>query len=185
MQNKINLKSVAAGSLLKATIAMLCTVTCQAEPPAMPPAPTPATLSQPAVIKAEAVNYVVRVQWMDAKGTTNFLQIVTIEGDFKTDAIQPYSVKIGNSDVPVMVTLNGHLTMLSPEKGRLHLLFSQKVPHATSASGVGGTNSPSSYSYQYISVGLNSDFVVTFGKPLVIQADENGEVSVLVKREEN
>jgi hypothetical protein len=36
-----------------------------------------------------------------------------------------------------------------------------------------------------LSVGLDSTFVVKFGKPVVIQTDENGEITVLVKRIEN
>jgi hypothetical protein len=32
-----------------------------------------------------------------------------------------------------------------------------------------------------MSVGVNSVFIVKFGKSQVIQADENGEISVLVK----
>ena len=184
MKNKINLKSPVAGSLFKAAIAMLCTVTCQADPPAAPPAPTSATLSQPADIKAEAVNYIIRVQWKDAKGATNLFQIVTVAGEFKMDAIQPLSVKINNSDVPVIVTLTGRLTVLSPEKGQIYLVLGKKMPIVVSTSGTGRTNSPVS-SYQYCDFGLKSTIVVTFGKPLAIQADENGEVSLLVKREEN
>jgi hypothetical protein len=34
-------------------------------------------------------------------------------------------------------------------------------------------------------VGLQSTFIITFGKPLAIQTDDNGTVSILVKREEN
>lgn len=184
MKNTINLKSSVAGSLLKAAIAMLCTVTCQADPSAAPSAPTPSTLSQPAAIKAEAVNYIVHVQWKDAKGTTNLFQIVTVAGEFKMDAIQPLSVKINNSDVPVIVTLTGRLTVLSPEKGQIYLALGKKMPIVTSTSGAGRTNSPVS-SYQYCDFGLKSTVVITFGKQLVIQADENGEVSLLVKREEN
>lgn len=184
MKNKINLKSLIAGSLLQAAIAMLGAITCQADPPAALPAPTPSTLSQPAVTKAEAVNYIVRVQWMDAKGVTNLFQIITIEGEFKMDAIQPHSVKINNSDVPVIVTLSGRLTVLSPEKGRIYLALGKKMPIVVSTSGAGRTNAPVS-SYQYCDFGLKSTVMVTFGKPLVIQADENGEVSLLVKREGN
>jgi hypothetical protein len=33
-----------------------------------------------------------------------------------------------------------------------------------------------------MSVGLQSTFIVKFGKPAVIQTDENGQISVLVKR---
>ena len=53
---------------------------------------TPSTLSQPATIKADAVNYTVRVQWKDATGTTNLHQVMTTEGEFKMDTIQPHSV---------------------------------------------------------------------------------------------
>jgi hypothetical protein len=35
-----------------------------------------------------------------------------------------------------------------------------------------------------LSVGLNSTFVVKFGQSQVIQSDENGDISVLVKRVE-
>jgi hypothetical protein len=65
------------------------------------------------------------------------------------------------------------------------LWLARKVPFVTGAIATGGKNAPVSSSYQYCSLGLNSNFVVTFGKPLVVQADENGEVSILVKREEN
>ena len=184
MKNKINLKSPVAGSLLNAAIAMLYTVTCQAVSLATPPAPTPSTSSQPAVIKANAVNYIVRVQWKDAQGITNILQVVTVEGEFKMNTAQRHSVKINNSDVPVIITLSGRLTVLSPEKGQIYLLLGKKEPFVTGAIGAGRTNSPVS-SYQYCDLGLNSTVVVTFGKPLVIQTDENGEVSLLVKREEN
>lgn len=145
---------------------------------------TPSTLSQPATIKADAVNYTVRVQWKDATGTTNLLKVMTTGGEFKMDTIQPHSVKINNSDVPVIVTLTGRLTVLSPEKGQIYLVLGKKMPIVVSTSGTGRTNSPVS-SCQYCDFGLKSTVVITFGKQLVIQADENGEVSLLVKREEN
>ena len=88
MKNKINLKSSVSGSLLQAAIAMLCAITCQADPPAAPSAPIPSTLPQPAVIKADAINYIVRVQWKDAQGITNLLQVVTVEGEFKMNTAQ-------------------------------------------------------------------------------------------------
>ncbi len=40
-------------------------------------------------------------------------------------------------------------------------------------------------SWSQMNVGLESTFVVTFGKTAVIQSDENGEISVLVKRVED
>jgi len=60
------------------------------------------------------------------------------------------------------------------------LFLGRTVPYVTgSFSGPGGGSS-----YSQLSVGLNSNFMVTFGKPLVIQADDNGEVTLLVKRME-
>ena len=137
------------------------------QPPGMPPPPPPRKL----------VNYVIRVAWKDAKKGTNALQIVTTEGSFQLDTVSG-TVKINNSDVPTTVKLSGSLAESSPEKGRLQLFLGRTVPYVTgSFSGSGG-----GISYSQLSVGLNSNFVVTFGKPLVIQADDNGEVTLLVKR---
>jgi len=47
-----------------------------------------------------------------------------------------------------------------------------------------GPGGSSSSTYQQLSVGMDSSFIVTFGKPLVIQGDENGQISILVKRDE-
>jgi hypothetical protein len=81
------------------------------------------------------------------------------------------------------VKVSGRLTELSPEKGQLQLFLGRTVPYVTSTySGSGGG---SSSSYSQLSVGLNSNFAVTFGKPLVIQSDDNGEVILLVKRMED
>jgi hypothetical protein len=55
------------------------------------------------------------------------------------------------------------------------------VPYVTSS--FGGPGAMKSSSYSQLSVGLESTFIVTFGKPLIIQTDGNGEVSVLVKRD--
>lgn len=143
MKNKIKLSPL-AGSLFTATVAMLCTITCSAtsldafptnqpwqkrmikDPQPASPTATSTTLPQPAVLKADAVNYSVRVQWKDAKGATNSFQIAIAEGDFKMDAFQSQSVRINKSDVPVMVTLSGRLTVLSPEKGQLYLALEKK-----------------------------------------------------------
>jgi hypothetical protein len=38
--------------------------------------------------------------------------------------------------------------------------------------------------YQQMNVGLNSTFLVRFGKMVVIQNDESGQISVLVTRVE-
>lgn len=136
----------------------------------------------PAVTK-ETVNYVIRVEWKDAKKGKNALQIVTSEGTFTVDTVSG-AVKINDSDVPTTVKLQGTLAELSPQKGRLQLFLGRTVPYVTSTIHTGAGGKASS-SYSQLSVGLNSTFVVTFGKPLVIQLDDNGEVSILVKREEN
>jgi hypothetical protein len=137
------------------------------QPPAMPPQMPP----------RPAVNYLIRVEWKDAKKGTNALQIVTTEGSFQLDTISG-AVKINNSDVPTTVKLSGSLAELSPDKGRLQLFLGRTVPYVTSTFSGPGSGS----SYSQLSVGLNSNFVVTFGKPLLIQADDNGEVTLLVKR---
>ena len=135
---------------------------------------------QPSMPSKPAVNYVIRVEWKDAKRGTNALQIVTIEGSFQLDTVSG-AVKVNNADVPTTVKLSGSLVELNPEKGRLQLFLGRTVPYVTgSFSGPGGGSS-----YSQLSVGLNSNFVVTFGKPLVIQADDNGEVTLLVKRMED
>ena len=135
---------------------------------------------QPALPPKELVNYVVRVEWKDAKKGTNALQIATTEGSFQLDTVSG-AVKINNSDVPTTVKVSGSLVELSPEKGRLQLFLGRTVPYVTSTfSGAGGGSS-----YSQLSVGLNSNFMVTFGKPLVIQTDDNGEVTLLVKRVDN
>lgn len=170
--------------------ALTLAVTCQAQlpPNTSPPPPPPQRalpqramppgMQQPLPDKP-AVNYVIRVEWKDAKKGTNALQIVTCEGSFELNTVSG-AVKINNSEVPTTVKLSGSLVELNPEKGRLQLFLGRTVPYVTSTyTGSGGGNNSS---YSQLSVGLNSSFVVTFGKPLLIQADDNGEVSILVKR---
>lgn len=128
-----------------------------------------------------SVNYTIRVEWKDAKKPATALQIVTCEGRFSLDTVSG-SVKINNSDVPTTVKLQGTLTEFSAQKGRLQLFLGRTIPYVTgSYTGPGGG---SNASYSQLSVGLDSTFAVTFGKPLVIQVDDNGEVSILVSREE-
>ena len=157
-------------------IILLLAITCHADQPS-----ANSSGSQSGVIK-EAVNYTIRVEWKDAKKSTNSLQLVTSEGNFQLDTISG-SVKIDEMDVPTTVKLNGTITELSPEKGRLQLFLGRTVPYMTSTSARSAGRSSSSYSQ--LSVGLQSTFVVTFGKPLIVQTDDNGTVSILVKRGEN
>jgi hypothetical protein len=146
--------------------------------PAAPPPPM-APVAMPA---RPPVNYLVRVEWKEPKGEPKSLEVVTTEGRVQLDTLQKNSVKINNNDVPVTLRFNGTLTALNDEKGRLQLFLGRTVPYVTGTSGSGlDTRS----SYQQMSVGLDSSFIVTFGKPLVIQTDENGQITVLVKRVED
>ena len=164
-------------------VATLWVVVCQAEPPpALPPAGAPRVASPPTTSTNEPANNVISVQWKDTKMGNIFVQMMTAEGPFNLDALEHSTMKINGPDIPTTFKLSGNLTLLGPEKGRLKLFIGRTVPYMTGASkGPGGTT-PSSY--QQLSVGLDSTFIVTFGKPLVIQGDENGQISILVKRDE-
>lgn len=139
--------------------------------PGMPPA---------AIAPAkDPVNYLIRVEWKEPKSDPKFLEVLTTEGSFNLDTIQKTSVKINNSDIPSTLKFSGSIKGLSDEKGRLELFLGRTVPYVTGSYG-SGSNMASSYSQ--LSVGLNSTFIVTFGKPLVVQNDDSGQISVLVKR---
>jgi hypothetical protein len=113
---------------------------------------------------------------------SSFVQMMTAEGPFNLDALEHSTMKINGPEIPTTIRLSGDLTVLSPVKGRLKLSIGRTVPYMTgTSSGPGGTTAPS---YQQLSVGLDSTFIVTFGKPLVIQGDENGQISIVVKRDE-
>ena len=165
--------------------ALLVAFACHSQP--MPGAPRPFApppgAPPPAVAPAkDPVNYLIRVEWKEPKADPKSLEVLTTEGRFELDTIRKNSVKINNNDVPVTLKFSGTLTAINDEKGRLQLFLGRTVPYVTGTSG-DGPNARSSYSQ--MSVGLESTFVVTFGKPVVIQTDENGEISVLVKRIED
>jgi hypothetical protein len=126
------------------------------------------------------VNYIIKVLMKDTKGEVSSLQVMTIDGTFELDTLQKNSMKINNNDIPSTLKLSGTLTTIDEKKGRLTLYLGRTVPYVTSS-----FNNGASSSYSQLSVGLSSAFVVTFGKPLVIQVDDNGEVSVLVTREKD
>jgi hypothetical protein len=152
-------------------VAILFTaVICQAQP--TPPGALAAVAKDP-------VNYVIRVEWKETKADPRFLELLTAEGQFDLNTIQKNSVKINNNDVPITLKFSGTLTPLDGEKGRLQLFLGRTVPYVTGtyAGSIGATSS-----YSQLSVGLNSTFIVKFGKSQVIQSDENGEISVIVKR---
>ena len=154
------------------TLALFLSVVGQAQP--TPPS------SQAAVPAKYLVNYVIRVEWKDPKSDSKFLEVMTTPGNFQLDTIQKTSVKINNNDIPVTLKLTGTLAAFDDQKGKLQLFIGQSVPYVTGTYG-GGLATSSSYSS--MSVGLQSTFAVTFGKPLTVQIDDNGEISVLVKRE--
>ncbi len=170
-------------TLLSLVVATLWVIVCQAQPsPALPPADAPSVASPPTTSTNEPANYVISVQWKDTKLGSSFVQMMTAEGPFNLDALEHSTMKINGPDIPTTLKLSGSLALLGPEKGRLKLFIGRTVPYMTGASqGPGGTTSSS---YQQLSVGMDSTFIVTFGKPLVIQGDENGQISILVKRDE-
>jgi hypothetical protein len=151
-------------------LASSLTALCQAEAPA----------SAPGVAARESVNYVIRVEWKDIKGGTHHLEVLTTEGSVKLDTFLPDKVKIDDNEIPITVTLSGDLRVLAADRARLNLFLGRTVPYVTSSNmlGSGGKSS----SYQQRQVGLSSTFIVTFGKPVVIQSDEYEKVTILVKR---
>ena len=159
-------------------MALFCAVACHAAPPTIAPA-SPAAAA-PAT-DAQTVNYTVRVEWKDAKKGTNSLQLVTCDGSFSLDTISG-STTLGEMEIPNTVKLHGTLTALDAGQGRLQLFLGRTIPYPTSSNA--GPNGKAFNSYSQLSVGLESHFIVTFGKPLVIQADDNGEVFILVKRQD-
>ena len=162
-------------------VALLIAFACRSQPMPMQPRPAlPPPGAPPAVAPArEPVNYLIRVEWKEPKGDPKSLEVLTTEGHFELDTIQKNSVKINNNDVPVTLKFSGSLNAINDEKGRLQLFLGRTVPYVTGTVGIGPS---ASSSYSQMSVGLESTFVVKFGKPAVIQTDENGEISVLVKR---
>ena len=147
-------------------------------PPAqmMPPPGAPPRAVAPA---RDPVNYLIRVEWQEPKSDPKFLEVLTTEGNFDLNTIQKNSVKINNNDIPITLKFSGTLKELSDDKGRLQLFLGRTVPYVTGSYG-NGPNTSSSYSQ--LSVGLDSAFIVKFGKPVVIQNDESGKISILVKR---
>ena len=142
--------------------------------------PTGAPPSDAASSRATA-NYLIRVEWKQPKGDAHSLEVLTTEGHFDLSTIQKTSVKINGSDIPTTLKFDGTLTALDDEKGRLQMYLGRTVPYVT---GSYGSGSSVSSSYSQLSVGLDLTFLVKFGKPAVIQNDESGQISVLVKRVE-
>jgi len=161
-------------------LSLLTILACQGQA-IYPPPPSPSTpMALPAFTNTS--NYAIQVEWRTSKSETNFLRLLTTEGLFSLDAVQTNRVKINNNEIPVTLRFSGTLTVLSPEKGRLNLFLGRTVPYVTSVN-VG--NGASSSTYQQMQAGLNSTYMVTFGKPMVIQSDGNEEITLVVIRLED
>lgn len=152
--------------------ALFAAVVCQAQPGSS------ATLSSP----PDTSNYNIHVAWVDDQGQSNSLDVLTAEGQFSLDTVQKHGVKIDDYEVPQTTKFQGSIKVLTPEKGRLKIFLGRTIPYVTSKFSNGGK---ASSSYSQLSVGLDSEFNVTFGKPLVIQTDADGQITVLVSRVEN
>jgi hypothetical protein len=165
--------------------ALFTAIACHSQPVTWhtPPGQPPPQMGQsPAAAPArDPVNYLIRVEWTEPKGDPKSLEVLTAEGNFELDTLQKASVKINDTDIPVTLRFNGTLNEINENKGRLQFYLGRTVPYVTGTGGVPGAIS----SYSQMNVGLQSAFIVTYGKPVVVQSDENGDISVLVKRIEN
>jgi hypothetical protein len=180
-KNKLN---VTMKKLPLILVTLLVALGCHSQPaPLAPSVPPPPVVPLPAAVPAkDPVNYLIRVEWKEPKGEPKFLEVLTTEGRFDLNTIQKNSVKINNNDVPTTLKFSGTLKELNNEKGRLQLFLGRTVPYVTGTTSSGPN---ASYSYQQLNVGLDSTFIVKFSKPVIIQTDESGEISILVKRLDN
>ena len=121
-------------------------------------------------------NYRIHLDWHDTQDETNSLEVLTTEGQVEFDGLEKHSAKIGNNIVPTTLKLSATLKAVNTEQGNLQLFIGRTVPYVTSTSPGGNS------SYARLSVGLQSAFLITFGKPLVIQSDANGTITLLVTR---
>jgi hypothetical protein len=166
-------------------VTMLSVAVCQAQPSSASFQQRLASIidsSQPPADTNAPVNYVIKVLMKDSKGENSTLQVTTIAGSFELDTLSTNTAKINGGNIPSTLKMSGSLTTISDQKGRLKLFLGRTVPYVTSTVN-NGTSFGVASSYSQMSVGLDSAFVVTFGKPLVVQVDDNGEVTVLVTRE--
>ena len=165
-------------TLFLAIITLSVAVACRAQPAsAPPPFQRPHSLGvTSSAVAPDTANYLIRIEWKEPKSDPKFLEVLTGEGRFSLDTIQKNPVKINGNDVPATLKFTGTLDAISDEKGRLELFLGRTVPYVTGLFANGGST------YSQLSVGLQSSVNVKFGKSMTIQNDENGEISVLVKR---
>ncbi len=159
--------------LAAAALMLGCVVSIGAEPPRLSP-----TGAQPVSAAEAPINYILRVDWKSNKGETNAIQLLTTEGMFKVETSQPSGVKVNDAELPISVSLDGTLKALNSQQGQLQLFLGRTVPYVTHGGGTPGTSS-----IQQRQEGVTLAFLVTFGQPVLVQKDGNGEVSVLVDRQ--
>ncbi len=161
--------------LAVAALMLVCLTSLSAERAPRPSSQTPAG---PLSASETPVNFILRVSWKSNNGGTNAIQLLTTEGTFKVNTSQPSAVKVGDSELPISVNVDGTLKALGPQHGELQLFLGRAVPYLTHGGGTPGTSA-----IQQRQEGLTLNFLVTFGQPVVVQKDGNGEVSVLVERQ--
>jgi hypothetical protein len=159
---------------------LLASLACQGQAIYPPPPSASTPLSPPAFTNTS--NFAIQVQWRTSKTETNTLKLLTTEGQFSLDSVQTNRVKINHNEIPVTLRFSGALMVLSPEKGRLNLFLGRSVPYVT---GVNVASGSTSSTYQQMQAGLNATYIVTFGKPLIIQSDDNEEITLVVNRLED
>ncbi len=140
--------------------------------------PRPSQTTRPVSAGEDPVNYILRVDWKSNNGGTNAIQLLTTEGTFKVNTSQPSVVKVGDSELPISVSVDGTFKALSSQQGQVELFLGRTVPYVTHGGGAPGTST-----IQQRQEGLTLTFLVTFGQPVLVQKDGNGEVSVLVERQ--
>jgi hypothetical protein len=170
-------------SLLTILVSLAFTANAQVTLPGSPATTTaPAASSAPEAPKSTN-NYSIQVVWREAAGGTNTLRVVTGEGSVALNTLAG-SIKTNNIIIPIPVRLDCTITELGNDKARLRLFLGRTIPiFGNSVDAQSSMHGQVSYSQQ--PVGLNSTFTVTLGKTLTVQSDNNGEISVLVEREEN
>jgi hypothetical protein len=167
-------------------VALLIALTAYSQAPNPPPgAPNvmPPGAPSAATIERDSVNYLIRVEWKVPNGEPKFLEVLSTEGQFDLNTIEKNPVKINGNDVPTTLKFSGSINAIGSDKARVRLFLGRTVPYITSTT-TGSVGSGSMSSYQQMQVGLNSTFNVKFGKSVVVQNDENGQISVLVKKQD-
>lgn len=165
-------------------VALFVALTARSQSPnPLPSFPAGVTTAAPSAnIERDTVNYLIRVEWKAPKTDSKSLEVLTTEGQFNLSTIEKNPVKINGNDVPTTLKFTGSISPLGGDKARVKFFLGRTVPYVTSTASNGGSSSMSSY--QQMSVGLDSSFIIKFGKSIVVQNDENGQISVLVTKQE-